>query len=157
MKLDPALFQHIVDHADKVSASMRQALAHASFFTAISISFLAGLVFNFNPVSLAVLPTSLVYVTKARKGRQMMVLGGTLIAGFMLSHALMGLVAGFGGLEVKRLVGRFWGIILGPPLILLGLVWQGWVRIPFLSSAFCRRETETRLTPSTLWGHSGWG
>ena len=55
---------------------MRQALAHASFFTAISISFLAGLVFNFNPVSLAVLPTSLVYVTKARKGRQVMVLGG---------------------------------------------------------------------------------
>ena len=76
MNLDPALLQRIVDHADTVSAAMRQTLAHASFLSALGISFLAGLVFNFNPVSLAVMPTSLVYVTKARKARQVMALGG---------------------------------------------------------------------------------
>ena len=69
----------------------------------------------------------------------------------------MGLVAGFGGLEVKRLIGRFWGVFLGPLLILLGLVWPGWLRVPFLSSVFCRRETETRLTPSSLGGALGMG
>ncbi|MEC4683570.1 MAG: cytochrome c biogenesis protein CcdA, partial [Nitrospirota bacterium] len=157
MNIDPALLQRIVEHAESASATMRHALAHAGFFSALGISFLAGLAFNFNPVSLAVMPTSLVYVTKARKTRQVLALGGMLIAGFLLAHVLLGAAAGLGGLEVKRLIGRFWGIVLGPLLILLGLVWPGWVRIPFLTPVFCGTSPETSIRPTSLWGAFGMG
>lgn len=152
MNLDPALLQRIVDHADTVSVAMRQALGHASFLSALGISFLAGLAFNFNPVSLAVMPTSLAYVTKARKPNQLLLLGGMLLGGFLLAHLFLGAIAGLGGLEIKRLIGRFWGLVLGPFLILLGLLWPGWVRIPLLSSAFCRTAPESRVPPTSLWG-----
>lgn len=157
MNLDPGLLQRIVEHAEAVSTAMRHSLAHAGFFTALGISFMAGLAFNFNPVSFALMPTSLVLVTKARKTRQILILGGMLIIGFLLVHGLMGAIAGFGGLEVKRVIGRFWGVVLGPFLILLGMAWTGWVRIPFLSAAFCKTTPENLIQPTSLWGAFGLG
>lgn len=80
-----------------------------------------------------------------------------LIIGFLLVHVLMGAIAGFGGLEVKRVIDRFWGVVLGPFLILLGMAWTGWVRIPFLSSAFCKTNPENLIQPLSLWGAFGLG
>ena len=45
------------------------------------------------------------------------------------------------------MVGRQWGLLLGPVLIILGLMWPGWVRIP-LPAMFAPRMKR----PTTIWG-----
>lgn len=123
--------------------SLRQAVEHAGL-AAIGVSFLAGLFFSFNPVALAAIPVSLAYVTKARETRQAMLFGAMFIAGMIVTHVLLGFIAGVGGRWVETLVGRSWGLFLGPLLILLGLMWPGWIRIPMPALAMrVRRPTGT--------------
>ena len=115
--------------------SLRQAVQHAGV-TALVVSFLTGFLFSFNPVALAAIPVSLAYVTKARAPRQALVFGGMFIAGMVLTHVLLGVAAGFGGQGLESLLGRYWGVVLGPWLILMGLLWPGWIRIPFKGLSF---------------------
>lgn len=103
---------------------------------ALAVSFLTGFFFSFNPVALASIPVSLAYVTKAREPRQALVFGAMFIAGMVLTHVLLGAAAGFGGKGVETLLGRWWGLILGPWLILMGLLWPGWIKLPFKGFSF---------------------
>ena len=75
--------------------SLQQAVANAGL-AAIGFSFLAGLLFSFNPVALASIPVSLAYVTKAREKKQAVLFGAMFIVGMLLVHAAMGFVAGLG-------------------------------------------------------------
>lgn len=125
--------------------TLRHAVEQAGF-AAVGIAFLAGLVFAFNPVSLASIPVSLAYVTRGRDRNQGLLFGGTFILGMILTHVVLGLMAGLGGLWVSSLLAREWGLILGPLLIVLGLMWAGWLRIPLPPFGF--RATR----PSAAWG-----
>jgi cytochrome c-type biogenesis protein len=127
------------------SETLRQAVEQAGV-AAAGIAFLAGLVFSFNPVSMASIPVSLAYVTKGRDRNQGLLFGGMFILGMILTHIVLGLVAGLGGLWVSSLLAREWGLILGPLLIVLGLMWAGWLRIPLPSFGF--RATR----PTAAWG-----
>lgn len=97
---------------------------------ALSIGFMTGFLFSFNPVALAAIPVSLAYVTTSRSPRQAVRYGGLFVLGMILTHVALGLVAGLGGVWVQHLLGRAWGLVLGPLLILLGLIWPGWLRLP---------------------------
>lgn len=99
-------------------------------FASIGVGFLAGFIFSFNPVALAAIPVSLAYVTKAHETRKAVLLGGMFILGMVLTHAVLGLITGFGGQWAQKLLGREWGLVLGPLLVLLGLMWPGWIRMP---------------------------
>lgn len=114
---------------------LQQAAQHVGP-AALVVSFLAGLIFSFNPVALASIPVSLAYVTKARVPRQALVFGAMFIAGMVLTHVVLGAAAGIGGEGVQSLLGRYWGVVLGPWLILMGLMWLGWVRVPFKGLSF---------------------
>jgi cytochrome c-type biogenesis protein len=96
----------------------------------IGIGFLAGFIFSFNPVALAAIPVSLAYVTKAHETRKAVLFGGMFILGMVLTHSVLGLAAGLGGQWVQKAFGREWGLVLGPLLIVLGLMWPGWIRVP---------------------------
>ncbi|MGQ0586541.1 MAG: cytochrome c biogenesis CcdA family protein [Gammaproteobacteria bacterium] len=109
--------------------ALQQAVAQ-SIAIAAGISFLAGFFFSFNPVALAAIPVSLAYVTKAREPRQALALGAMFILGMIATHVALGFAAALIGKGVSVVVGRYWGLILGPLLILLGLLWPGWIRIP---------------------------
>lgn len=127
------------------SETLRHAVAQAGL-AAASLAFLAGLVFSFNPISLAAIPVSLAYVTRGRDRNQALLFGGMFILGMILTHVGLGLVAGLGGLWVSSLLAREWGLILGPLLIVLGLMWAGWLRIPLPTFGF--RATR----PTAAWG-----
>lgn len=105
-------------------------------FAAAGIGFLTGLFFSLNPVAVAAIPVSLAYVTKARNKGESLSFGGMFILGMIATHVLLGLIAGLGGLWVSKLLGRQWGLVLGPFLILLGLLWPGWIRIPLPAWSF---------------------
>jgi cytochrome c-type biogenesis protein len=106
-----------------LQASVEQANA-----AALGVSFLAGFLFSFNPVALAAIPVSLAYVTKAHEPRRAVLYGGMFILGMVAIHILLGLIAGLGGSWVKSLLGRYWGLVLGPVLIILGAMWPGWIK-----------------------------
>ena len=114
---------------------LRLAVEQAGF-AAAGVSFLAGLLFSFNPVAIAAIPVSLAYVTRARETRQAVLFGWMFILGLIVTHVLLGWVAGLGGRWVETLLGRYWGLVLGPVLILLGLLWPGWVRLPLPAASF---------------------
>lgn len=111
------------------AATLQHAVQQAGF-AAIGISFLAGLFFSINPVALAAIPVSLAYVTKAREARQAALFGAMFILGMVVTHVVLGIAAGLGGRWVESVIGRFWGPVIGPILILLGLMWPGWLRVP---------------------------
>ena len=125
--------------------ALRQAVEHAGL-AAAGIGFLAGLAFSFNPVALASIPVSLAYVTKGRDKSQALLFGAMFILGMILTHVVLGLTAGLGGKWVAEIMGRGWGLFLGPLLIVLGLMWAGWLRIPLPSFGFRARR------PSAAWG-----
>lgn len=125
--------------------ALRQAVEQAGI-AAVGIGFLAGLVFSFNPVALASIPVSLAYVTRARETTQAILFGTMFIVGMLVTHAALGFIAGLGGQCVASLVGRQWGLVLGPLLIVLGLMWAGWVRLPV--PAFALRAKR----PTASWG-----
>jgi cytochrome c-type biogenesis protein len=125
--------------------ALRQAVESAGV-AAAGIGFVAGLAFSFNPVALASIPVSLAYVTRARDRSQALLYGAMFVLGMILTHVVLGLIAGLGGRWVASLLGRSWGLVLGPLLIVLGLMWAGWVRIPLPSFGF--RATR----PTAAWG-----
>ena len=109
--------------------ALKTTLEQASL-ASIAIGFAAGFLFSFNPVALASIPVSLAYVTKAHETTRAVVYGAMFILGMIATHVLLGLIAGLGGAWVQSLLGRQWGLVLGPLLIVLGLVWAGWLKIP---------------------------
>lgn len=113
---------------------LRAALTHASWL-GIGLGFLAGFVFSFNPVSFASVPVVLAYVTKAHEEKRALMLGGAFIAGMIVTHVTLGVAAALSGDWVKAILGRQWGLFLGPLLIVLGLLWPGWLklRLPWIS------------------------
>ena len=127
--------------------SLRQVAGHANA-GAVGIAFLAGLFFSVNPVAIAAIPVSLAYVTKARDKQTAFMFGFMFILGLIATHALLGVAAGFGGKWVEALLGRFWGLLLGPLLIFLGLVWRGWIKIPLPAASFQAKRA------TNMWAHS---
>ena len=125
--------------------SLRTTLEQASL-ASLGVGFAAGFIFSFNPVALAAIPVSLAYVTKAHETKRAVLFGALFIAGLVLTHVLMGVVAGFGGQWVQPLLGREWGLVLGPLLILLGLLWPGWIKLPLPSISIRAKRAS-----------SGWG
>ena len=125
--------------------ALRQAVEHAGI-AAVGISFLAGLTFSFNPVAMASIPVSLAYVTKAGERKQAIIFGSIFVLGMIFVQTVLGFIAGFGGRWAASLVGREWGLVLGPLLILLGLMYAGWLRLPL--PAFALRASR----PSAVWG-----
>ena len=109
--------------------TLRSTLEQASL-ASLGVGFMAGFIFSFNPVALAAIPVSLAYVTKAHETKRAVLFGAMFIAGMGVTHLLMGFVAGLGGQWVQKLIGREWGLVLGPLLILLGLMWPGWIKLP---------------------------
>ena len=109
--------------------ALRQAVEHAGFAT-LAAAFLAGLVFSFNPVAVASIPVSLAYVTKARTTRQSILFGVAFTLAMIVVQVLLGFIAGLGGSWAVNIAGRQWGLLLGPVLIILGLLWPGWIRLP---------------------------
>jgi cytochrome c-type biogenesis protein len=124
--------------------TLNQAVEHAGLL-ALAAGFLAGLVFSFNPVALASIPVSLAYVTKSRSAKQSALFGATFTAAMVIVQTLLGFVAGLGGAWAASLVGRQWGLVLGPILIVLGLMWPGWVRLPLPSFAWRVKRPTTLL------------
>lgn len=122
------------------------ALLSGSLGAALAAGFLAGFVFSFNPVALGAIPVSLAYVTRSRATREAVRYGTLFVAGLLVTHLIIGVIAGLGGLWVRGLLGRTWGFVLGPLLIVLGLVWAGWMRLP----AFALRLRAKRAT--SMWG-----
>jgi cytochrome c-type biogenesis protein len=109
--------------------TLKTTLEQASL-ASLGIGFAAGFLFSFNPVALAAIPVSLAYVTKAHDTRRAVYFAAMFIAGMVAIHVLMGFTAGLGGLWVQKLMGREWGLVLGPLLIVLGLMWPGWIKLP---------------------------
>lgn len=119
----------------EVSADTLKATLQQASLAGIGLGFLAGFVFSFNPVSFAAIPVVLAYVTKAHEERRALVLGGAFVAGMIVTHIVLGVAAALGGEWVKAVMGRAWGLFLGPLVILLGLLWPGWLklRLPWIS------------------------
>ncbi len=109
--------------------ALRLAAAQAGF-GALLAGLAAGFIFSFNPVALAAIPVSLAYVTKSRTPREAVLFGGLFVLGMIVTHIFLGLAAALGGMWVQHLLGRAWGLVLGPLLIVLGLIWPGWLRLP---------------------------
>lgn len=107
-----------------------QATLEQASFASVMVGFVAGFVFSFNPVALAAIPVSLAYVTKARRPTTAVYFGAMFIGGMVVIHVILGFAAGLGGEWVRQVFGRAWGLVLGPLLILLGLTWPGWLRLP---------------------------
>jgi len=114
--------------------SLEATFQNASF-AGLGIAFLAGFIFSFNPVSFASIPVVLAYVTRAHEKQQALSLGAAFIIGLVLTHVVLGMSAALGGEWVKDIMGRQWGLFLGPLLIVLGLMWSGWLklRLPWIS------------------------
>ena len=107
-----------------------------SLYVAVGIGFLTGFFFSLNPVAVAAIPVSLAYVTRAREGPTALRFGSLFIAGLVLTHVVLGVAAGVAGDSVQRVIGRYWGLYLGPLLILMGLMWPGWIKLPLPAASF---------------------
>ncbi len=112
-----------------VNVQMLKDTLQTASWAGIGIAFVAGFVFSFNPVSFASIPVMLAYVTKAHEERRAILMGGAFVAGMLVTHMGLGVAAALGGEWVQSIMGRQWGLLLGPLLILLGLMWPGWLRI----------------------------
>lgn len=125
--------------------ALRQTVENGRY-AALGLAFLAGLFFSVNPIAIAAIPVSLAYVTKARERPTALRFGGMFILGMLLTHLVLGIAASLGGQWVQALLGRYWGLVLGPLLIAMGLLWPGWIRIPFPALSFRARRA------SGTWG-----
>jgi len=109
-------------------AEFKGVLTQASW-AGLGLAFLAGFVFSFNPVSFASVPVMLAYVTKAHEERRAVLMGGAFVAGMLVTHVVLGVAAALGGDWVQGIMGREWGLFLGPLLIAMGFMWSGWLNI----------------------------
>ncbi len=118
-----------------LSADALGSALEASPLMGVGLAFLAGFVFSFNPVSFASIPVVLAYVTMAHEKRQALKIGLAFVAGLIATHVTLGVAATAGGEWAQAIMGRQWGLLLGPLLIVLGLLWTGWIklRLPWLS------------------------
>lgn len=98
-------------------------------FGVAGIGFVAGLAFSLSPVAAVAIPVALAYVSHAREPREAKRLGAMFVAGMLATHIALGAIAGLGGRWVGELMGRGWGLLLGPLLIVLGLMWTGWIKV----------------------------
>jgi cytochrome c-type biogenesis protein len=128
-----------------------QAVAQQATFASLVVGFTTGFLFSFNPVALAAIPVALAYVTKSHQQRVAVQYAGAFVAGMLIVHLALGAIAGLGGLWVQKLLGRYWGVILGPLLIVLGLAWPGWVSIPL------PRITLRGRRATSVWGAGALG
>jgi len=109
-------------------ATFKNVLVEASW-AGIGIGFLAGFIFSFNPVSFASVPVMLAYVTKADEERSAVLMGVAFVMGMLVTHVFLGVAAALGGEWVQSVMGRQWGLLLGPILIIMGLMWSGLINI----------------------------
>ena len=125
--------------------SLRLAVEHQGIIP-LGIAFLTGLLFSVSPVAIASVPVALAYVTKSRRRSEAIQFGVAFVIGMLATHVALGVLAGLIGHSVEGLIGRGWGKLLGPILILMGLIWVGKipVRLPNLPFKIAR--------PSKAWG-----
>lgn len=128
-----------------------QAVAQQASLASLLIGFTAGFLFSFNPVALAAIPVSLAYVTKSHEQRVALHYAAAFVLGMLLVHIALGAIAALGGLWVQKLLGRYWGLVLGPLLIILGLAWPGWIRLRVPQVALRARRA------TTVWGAGALG
>ena len=128
-----------------------QAVAQQASLASLAIGFTTGFLFSFNPVALAAIPVSLAYVTKSHEQRVAVHYAAAFVLGMLLVHIALGAVAALGGLWVHKVFGRYWGLILGPLLVLLGLAWPGWVKLPVPQIAVRARRA------TSIWGAGALG
>lgn len=112
-----------------ISANSLEETLHTASWAGIGLSFMAGLIFSFNPVSFASVPVMLAYVTKAHEPRRAVLMGSAFVFGMLLTHVVLGIAAAMGGEWVQGIMGRQWGLLLGPVLIIMGLMWAGIINI----------------------------
>lgn len=119
-----------------LSESMLTVSLEQASLTGLGLGFLAGFVFSFNPVSFASIPVMLAYVTRAHEPKRALILGAAFVVGMLVTHVVLGVAAALGGEWVRAAMGRQWGLLLGPVLIFLGLIWAGWLklRLPWISA-----------------------
>ena len=109
--------------------AVRHTLEQASLGS-LAAGLAIGFFFSFNPVALAAIPVSLAYLTRAQARQRTLLLASMFLLGMLVTHALLGLVVGLGGGWIQRVIGREWGLMLGPIAIVMGLAWPGWIRLP---------------------------
>lgn len=119
-----------------MDTDMLRQTVEQSRYAAVGIAFLAGLLFSVNPVAIAAIPVSLAYVTRARERPTALRFGTMFILGLVVTHVLLGVIAALSGKWVEQLLGRYWGVVLGPLLIVMGLVWTGWIKLPLPALSF---------------------
>ena len=120
----------LIPSLDINTTTFQNSLEQASW-AGIGVGFLAGFIFSFNPVSFASVPVMLAYVTRAHEERRALMMGGAFVMGMLLTHVSLGVIAALGGDWVKSVMGREWGLVLGPLLIIMGLMWSGLITIRF--------------------------
>lgn len=118
----------VINKLDLSVGSLKALLLEPSI-AGIALGFIVGLVFSFNPVSFAAIPVMLAYVTKAHEKKRALMMGTAFVLGMIFIHVFLGVAAALGGDWVQSVMGRFWGVILGPVLIVLGILWPGWIKI----------------------------
>lgn len=128
-----------------------QEIAQQASLASLLVGFTAGFLFSFNPVALAAIPVSLAYVTKSHEQRAAVLYAAVFVLGMLVVHIALGAVASLGGLWVQKILGRYWGLILGPLLIVLGLAWPGWIRVPLPQIALRARRA------TSVWGAGALG
>lgn len=69
-------------------------------------------------------------MTKAHETRRAVLFGSMFVLGMILTHVVLGFAAGLGGAWMQSVIGRQWGVVLGPLLIVMGLAWPGWIKLP---------------------------
>lgn len=129
---------------------------HAAISTpgmgALALAFVAGVLFSVNPVAIAAIPVSLAYVTKHRTPATAARFAGAFVVGMIATHAALGLAAGLGGEWVQVALGRYWGLVLGPLLVLLGLAWPGWLRLRLPRVAVRARPVTSAAAAAAIGG-----
>lgn len=128
-----------------------QAVAQQASLASLLIGFTTGFLFSFNPVALAAIPVSLAYVTKSHEQRVALHYAAAFVLGMLLVHIALGAIAALGGLWVQKILGRYWGLVLGPLLIVLGLAWPGWIKLRLPQVALRARRA------TTVWGAGALG
>ena len=96
----------------------------------LGAALVTGFLFSFNPASFATVPVVLAYVTKARALKEAVMLCGGFIVGMITTHVVLGIGAALGGDWISDIMDQRWNVLLGAVLIVLGVVWAGWLKIP---------------------------